>query len=464
VSRPQPLAPRKDFLSPGISCTYVIRLPQGVNADKSTVENRMPPLDELTSTEAATAIAAGTLTSEALVSACLERITAQEARIGAWEYLDPEQALAQARARDRRPVQGPLHGVPVGIKDLIDTADMPTSYGSPIYAGYQPRWDAACVALLRAAGAVILGKTVTTEFAMFTPGKTTNPHNSAHTPGGSSSGSAAAVAACMVPLALGTQTAGSIIRPASYCGVVGYKPTYGQFSVAGIKALSQTLDTLGGMARSVADLALLRAAMVGSPPRLPTLDRAPRLGLCRTPQWPQATAATQAALEAAGRQLAAAGARVQELELPAEFEALVAAQETIQVFEGARCFAYELAQHRERLSPKLLELLAPAEHLTYAAYAEALALANTCRGRLGAIFADHDALLVPSAPGEAPPGLEATGNPLFNRMWTLLHTPAVTLPGYTGPTHLPVGVQVVGLPGMDDHLLAIAAWIHPRLV
>lgn len=423
----------------------------------------MTPLHELTAVAAAQAIAAGTITSEALVSACLERITAREAHVKAWEYLDPEAALAQARARDRGPVQGPLHGVPVGIKDLIDTVDMPTSYGSPIYAGHRPAWDAACVALLRAAGAVILGKTVTTEFAMFTPGKTANPHNVAHTPGGSSSGSAAAVTAGMVPLALGTQTAGSIIRPASFCGVVGYKPTHGQFPVAGIKALSHTLDTLGGFARSVADFALLRAVLVGGPAQLPALERAPRLGLCRTPQWPYATDATRAALESAGQRLAAAGAEVRELPLPPAFAHLTAAQETVQIFEGARCCAYELTAHRDRLSAKLLELLAPATSLTYAAYAEALALAATCRRQLETVFTDCDALLVPSAPGEAPAGLDTTGDPLFNRMWTLLHTPAVTLPGHTGPHGLPVGVQVIGPLGMDERLLAIAAWMQDRL-
>jgi Asp-tRNA(Asn)/Glu-tRNA(Gln) amidotransferase A subunit family amidase len=424
----------------------------------------MNPLHELTGVEAAQAIVAGTITSEALVSACLERIMAREERVRAWEYLDPEAALAQARARDRSPTHGLLHGVPVGIKDLIDTADMPTSYGSPIYAGHRPAWDAASVALLRAAGAVILGKTVTTEFAMFTPGKTANPHNVAHTPGGSSSGSAAAVADMMVPLALGTQTAGSIVRPASFCGVVGYKPTHGQFPVAGIKALSQTLDTLGGFARSVADFALLRAVLVGGPAQLSALERAPRIGLCRTPQWSFASADTREALETAGQQLGTAGAEVRPLALPPAFESLAAAQETIQIFEGARCCAYELTGHRDRLSAKLLDLLAPAEGLTYAAYAEALTLAATCRRQLEAIFTDHDALLVPSASGEAPAGLEATGDPIFNRMWTLLHTPAVTLPGHTGPHGLPVGVQVIGPLGMDDRLLAIAAWMHVRLV
>lgn len=423
----------------------------------------MKPLHELTATEAAAAIAQGTLSSEALVSACLERIRAREDSVGAWEYFDPEQALAQAGARDRGPVQGPLHGVPIGIKDLIDTADMPTTYGSPIYTNYRPKADAACVALLRAAGAVILGKTVTTEFAMFTPGKTANPHNLQHTPGGSSSGSAAAVADAMVPLALGSQTAGSIIRPAAFCGVVGYKPTHGQFALAGIKALSQTLDTLGGMARSVADMALLRAAFVGGPTQLAALARPPRIGLCHTPQASYATNATREALESAGRQLAAAGAAVRELELPAEFTPLATAQETIQVFEGARCCAYELTTHRQQLSQKLLDLLAPAERIAYAEYADAIALAETCRRKLETVFTTYDVLLVPSAQGEAPAGLDATGNPIFNRMWTLLHTPAVNLPRYTGPNGLPVGVQVIGPIGMDDQLLAMADWMHSRL-
>jgi Asp-tRNA(Asn)/Glu-tRNA(Gln) amidotransferase A subunit family amidase len=419
--------------------------------------------NNLTGSEAANAIAQGELTSQALVEACLARIEAREAQIGAWTYLDAAAALAQARACDRGPVRGPLHGVPVGIKDIIDTYDMPTSYGSPIYDGHQPAWDASCVAILRAAGAVILGKTVTTEFAMFTPGKTANPNNPAHTPGGSSSGSAAAVADAMVPLALGTQTAGSIIRPASYCGAVGYKPTHGVFPVAGIKALSQTLDTLGGFARSVEDLALLRAVFASTPAALQSVEHPPRIGLCRTPQWPQAGTDTQHTLETAAQQLATAGAEVGDVDLPPDFAGLVAAQETIQVFEGVRCCAYELAQHREQLSPKLLELLEPGAKLPYSAYAEAAALAEQCRRLLDSAFRSHDVLLVPSAPGEAPRGLDATGDPLFNRMWTLLHVPAVTLPGFTGAHGLPVGVQVIGPLGQDDRLLAIAAWMHARI-
>lgn len=418
--------------------------------------------------EAAEAIAAGALTSEALVRACLERIEARDPAVAAWTHLDPEQALAQARDRDRAPQSlpargGPLHGVPVGIKDIIDTADMPTTYGSPIYAGHQAAWDAACVALLRQAGAVILGKTVSTEFAMYEPGKTTNPHNPAHTPGGSSSGSAAAVAAEMVPLALGSQTAGSIVRPASFCGVVGYKPTHGDFSLAGIKLLSQTLDTLGGFARCVQDVALLRAVLMGSPPQLTPLTAPPRIGLCHTPQWPQATPATQEAVETAARRFAEAGARVEAVTLPTEFDGLVEAQTTVQIFEGVRCCAYELTQRRDELSTSTQQLLEPGERLSYAEYKAALQLAATCRAALPAVFAAHDVLLVPSAPGEAPAGLGATGNPLFNRMWTLLHTPVVNLPGLSGPQGLPVGVQAVGPLGGDDHLLAVAAWMHPHL-
>ena len=423
----------------------------------------MPSSHTLNAWEAAEAIAAGTLTSEALVRDCLQRIEERDPAIAAWTHLDPQRALAQARARDRVSSSRPLHGVPVGIKDIIDTADMPTTYGSPIYADHQTAWDAACVALLRQAGAVIMGKTVSTEFAMYEPGKTANPHNPAHTPGGSSSGSAAAVAAEMVPLALGSQTAGSIVRPASFCGVVGYKPTHSDFSLAGIKLLSQTLDTLGGFARCVQDLALLRGVLVGSPPQLMKLAEPPRIGLCRTPQWSQATPTTQEAVETAARRFADGGARVEAVTLPAEFDGLVEAQTTVQIFEGVRCCAYELTQRRDQLSASTQRLLAPGETLSYAEYRAALQQAETCRAALPAVFAAHDVLLVPSAAGEAPAGLGATGNPLFNRMWTLLHTPVISLPGLSGPQGLPVGVQAVGPLGADDQLLAAAAWMHPRL-
>ena len=424
---------------------------------------RMSSLHTLTASEAARQIAAGQISSEALTQACLDHIRERDSEIEAWTYLEPEHALAQARARDRTPAQGVLHGVPVGVKDIMDTADMPTAYGSPIYAGHQTRWDAACVALLRAAGAVILGKTVTTEFAMYTPGKTANPHNPAHTPGGSSSGSAAAVASQMTPLALGSQTAGSVIRPASYCGVVGYKATHGQLSLAGVKPLSQSLDTLGAFARRVEDLYRLRAVFLGGSPELPRLTQPPRIGVCRTPQWPLATPATQAAMDTARQRFAAAGAQVDEVALPSDFDGLAEAHVTIQVFEGARCCAFELTQHPDQLSPKTRELLEPGVTLPYADYTAALALANTCRVQLQSLFAERDVLLVPSAPGEAPAGLEATGDPIFNRLWTLLHPPAVNLPGLSGPQGLPVGVQAIGPIGADESLLAAAGWMQAQL-
>src|SRR5581483_10092505 len=261
----------------------------------------MPDPLSLSARAAAREIAAGRLTSEELVKACLDRIAGREEEVGAWHYLAPDAALAAARHCDGEAPRGPLHGVPIAVKDLLDTADMPTAYGSPIYAGHRPAADAACVALARAAGAVALGKTVTTEFANAHPGKTANPHNRAHTPGGSSSGSAAAVADGMVPLAFGTQTAGSIVRPAAYCGVVGYKPTYGTVNRAGAKMISDTLDTVGGLARTVQDVALFIAA-VGERPELIVAQRtsqAPRVAFCRTYQWSEAQPEAVQAFEAA---------------------------------------------------------------------------------------------------------------------------------------------------------------------
>src|SRR6266446_9105006 len=384
----------------------------------------MNPLHELTSVEATQAIAAGTITSEALVTAYLERITAREERVRAWEYLDPEAALAQARARDRSPAQGPLHGVPVGIKDLIDTSDMPTSYGSPIYAGHQPAWDAASVALLRAAGAVILGKTVTTEFAMFAPGKTANPHNVAHTPGGSSSGSAAAVADRMVPLALGTQTAGSIIRPASYCGVVGYKPSFGTISRTGVKPLSDSLDTVGVMARSVADAAFFAAALSDRPAlEIEGELTPPRIALYKPPEWRHAEPGTIAALEHAATRLGRAGATPIEVAVPPEHQGLGEAQKIIMDYECARCLAFEYATRPQDLSASLRERIGVGRGHSAETYDAARRLVAKARDGLRAFFGEVDALLVPAAPGEAPKGLERTGDPVFNRSWTMLHVP-----------------------------------------
>jgi amidase len=418
----------------------------------------MKPLNELSASEAAAEIAAGRLTSERLVSACLERIERREPEVLAWAHLDPELALAQARACDRGPSRGPLHGVPVGVKDIIDTADQPTACGSPIYEGHRPRADAACVALVRRAGGVILGKTVSTEFAFSTPNKTRNPHNPAHTPGGSSSGSAAAVADRMVPLAFGTQTGGSVIRPASFCGVVGYKASFDGLQASGVKVLAQSLDTLGVMARSVADACLMRAVQMGAPSKPAPRTAAPRLGLCRTPQWDSASAESRAALEAAGKALGA-----EPVELPGEFGDLIAAHRTVMNFEAARNLAWERAERGELLSPKLRDTIDEAFAAPFARYREARELVASCRPKLAEVFRRFDALVAPSAVGEAPRSLETTGDPLFNSMWTFLGNPCVTLPGCKGPNGLPVGVQLVGALGADDELLAVAAWAESRI-
>ncbi|HEV8680968.1 MAG TPA: amidase, partial [Stellaceae bacterium] len=289
----------------------------------------MPDALALSARDAAQEIAAGRLSAEALVTACLDRIAACEPVVGAWHHLDPNAALAAARRCDGSAPSGPLHGVPIAVKDLIDTADMPTGYGSTIYEGHRPSADAACVALARAAGAIVLGKTVTTEFACFTAGKTANPHNPAHTPGGSSSGSAAAVADFMVPLAFGTQTAGSIIRPAAYCGVVGYKPSFGMIPRAGVKPLADSLDTVGTMARNVADAAFFAAILGGRPVlrHLAMPEAPPRFGFYRTPMWEAAEPSTAAALDHTREVLRHAGASVAEIAVPPEHRGLTAAQE-----------------------------------------------------------------------------------------------------------------------------------------
>jgi Asp-tRNA(Asn)/Glu-tRNA(Gln) amidotransferase A subunit family amidase len=422
-------------------------------------------LRSLSIQEAAERIAAGRLTAEALVTAFLARIAAREKTVGAWHYLDREAALATARWRDNEAPRGPLHGVPIAVKDLIDTADMPTAYGSPIYHGHRPAADASCVALMRAAGAIVLGKTVTTEFACFTPGKTANPHNPAHTPGGSSSGSAAAVAAGMAPLAFGTQTAGSVIRPAAYCGVIGYKPSFGVINRAGVKPLADSLDTIGVMARTVADAAFC----VGVLAERPALRRvrppafAPRFGLYRTPLWDMAEAATAAALDAARAALEGAGAAVGELAIAPEHEGLNPAQEQIMGFELVRALAYERLEHSAELSPALARLLDAGLAVGAEDYDRARACAAAARARLPEFFGGCDAVLVPAAPGEAPAGLGATGDPVFNRMWTLLGVPCVTVPARWGASGLPTGVQLVGRVGDDAHLLAAALFLERAL-
>lgn len=415
--------------------------------------------------EAATLIASKKLTAVKLAEDCLARVEAREEAVQAWAYIDPRQVLEQARARDAEPPKSPLHGIPVAIKDIIDTGDMPTEYGSPIYAGHRPRADAACVALLRNAGAVIMGKTVTAEFAMSHPGKTCNPLNTGHTPGGSSSGSAAAVADWMSPLALGTQTGGSVLRPAAFCGIVGFKPTFDAINPAGVKPNSASYDTVGLMARSVADVALALAVMTRPDAAgfaLPAIDK-PRIGFYRTPHWAKAEASTAAALEDAAARLAKAGARVREVTMPEKFDAFSDARARIGDFEVSRALAWERRNFEEKISEKAKKRVAMADSCTLDEFVAAQKVLAECRQLLEATFADFDVLLVPSAPGEAPKGLASTGDAVFNQMWTALHTPAVTVPVFKGPAGLPMGAQFVGPYGADYRTLACAEWAYRAL-
>ena len=384
----------------------------------------------------------------------------------AFAQLNADAALALARTLDAGPVRGLLHGLPFGVKDLLDTADLPTAYGSPIYAGQQPRSDAAAVALCREAGAVLLGKTVSTELANMTSGVTRNPHNIQHTPGGSSSGSAAAVADGMLPLALGTQTAGSLIRPAAFCGIVGYKPSHNRVSRAGVKSLSETLDTIGGFGRSVKGVALLGAVLTGdtrlADPRNfdDSAISAPRIGLCATPDWNLADEDTQQAWAQAEKALTGHSKTVA---LPTELEGLVARQKAVQTFETARSLCYEHRHHAHQLSPSLLSLLEDGMRINGETHAKNLEAVAHQRHVADDLFRDLDVLLAPSAIGEAPAGLETTGDPLFCRGWTLLGLPCIHLPFARGRTGLPVGLQLVGRFADDHRLLAAAHWVHQRL-
>jgi amidase len=423
----------------------------------------MEETNRYSATEAAALIASGKLTAVKLAEDCLARVAAREETVQAWSYIDAQQVLADARARDAEKPRSPLHGIPVAIKDIIDTADMPTEYGSPIYAGHRPRADAACVTLLKDAGAVIMGKTVTAEFAMSHPGKTRNPLNPAHTPGGSSSGSAAAVADDMVTLALGTQTGGSVLRPAAFCGIVGFKPTFDAINTVGVKPNTKSYDTVGLMGRSVADVALAFAVITRRDAAgfaLPAIDK-PRVGFCRTPQWPKADAATHAALQDAASRLAKAGARVSEITLPDRFSEFSSARSKVGDYESSRALAWERRHFEDKIAVR--EKLRKADAVTFDEYIAAQKVLAECRRLIEVTFGDFDALLVPSAPGGAPKDLTTTGDAVFNQMWTALRTPCVTVPVFTGPNGLPIGAQLVGAYGADYKTLACAEWAYRAL-
>ena len=422
-------------------------------------------IHELTASDAAARIRAGGLTSEALVSACLARIDARESEVGAWQYLDREQAIDQARAADRTQPRGPLHGVPIGVKDIIDTVDMPTTLGSPLYDGRRPQWDAACVAAARAAGAIVLGKTVTTEFAYFQPGKTRNPHGVQHTPGGSSSGSAAAVADFMVTIAFGSQTAASVIRPAAYCGVFGYKASFGELSLSGIRPFAESLDTLGLLARSVADIALLRSVLLGTPDcaELTPLSAPPKIGVCRTAQWALADPCTRIAVEASAESCRRAGALVSDVELPAHFAALIDAQKVIMAYEAAHNYIFETTHFAHLLSEPLRVLVDAGRRTSRGSYRDAKRAVALASAELVSIVADHDALITPATIGEAPLAETGTGDPVMSRMWTALHVPSLAVPMTKGPRGLPVGVQLIGASGADELLLQLGQWLSRAL-
>jgi Asp-tRNA(Asn)/Glu-tRNA(Gln) amidotransferase A subunit family amidase len=419
-------------------------------------------LTALGAAEAARRIAAGELSSAALVAACLDRMGEREDALGAWVHVDPDAALATARERDAAPAPvGPLHGVPVGVKDIVDTADLPTELGTPIHAGRRPKRDAACVARLRAAGAVVIGKTVTTELAYFRPGKTRNPAAPDRTPGGSSSGSAAAVADRQVPVAIGSQTAGSVIRPAAYCGTLGFKPTRGLVDLAGVKALSGELDTLGWFARELDDLELLGAVLADAWPEAPSPrddPDPPAVAFARTPWWERADDDGRRAVEDAARRLSAGGARVRELELPACFAPLPEAQERLMAFDMARSLADEHEHHGADLSDVLRAFLERGQAIGHEEAERAVALGAECRTLLATLLEPGETLLVPAVTGEPPPlAGGTTGDPLFCRAWTMLGVPALAVPAGAGPSGAPIGVQLVAPAGADAALVAAGA-------
>jgi Asp-tRNA(Asn)/Glu-tRNA(Gln) amidotransferase A subunit family amidase len=436
---------------------------------------------QLSATEAARRIREGRLTSQELVESCLERIRQVEDTVKAWTFLDEKHALEQARAADehKRSAQpvGPLHGVPIGIKDIVDTADMPTENGTVLHKGRAPRQDAALVAMLKAAGAVILGKTVTTECAYFHPGKTRNPWNPKHTPGGSSSGSAAAVAASMVPLAVGSQTNGSVIRPAAFCGVYGFKPTHGLIPRTGVLPLSRALDQMGVFARTLEDLALAAEPLIGHHegdpdtrprarmPLVETLQEEPpippMIGFVKTPHWDRATEETK---QGFAEIVEALGAQVEEVELGPSSVAAWDLQKTIMEADMALNFEREWHKGRAKLSEPLRSLIERGREIRAVDYKRALQAAQLVTNNLEDLFIErYDALLTPSAPGSAPKGLGSTGDPVFCTLWTLCGMPAVSLPLLQDAQGLPIGVQLVGRRNFDARLLRTARWLSARL-
>jgi len=418
----------------------------------------------LSALDLARRVEAGELSPTAVIDLCARSIAAREPEIGAFAALDIDGACQRASSAAAALTTTELRGLPVGIKDIIDTADLPTEYGSPIYRGNRPGADAAVVAMVRRVGGLLLGKTVTTELAHMQPAGTRNPVNPEHTPGGSSSGSAAAVAAGMVPIALGTQTGGSVIRPAAFCGIAGFKPSYRLIPTVGVKCFSWHLDTVGLFAAGVADVAFAAAAITGRDLRVERQAPAPpRIGIVRGDLWPQASADMQAAIEAAVRAATVAGARIEEVNLPPILAEAWRAHPTIQDYEAYRALAYEYDHHRDRIAHPTRALLDAAASITADAYDAARRTTRLARQALSDVMSDCDVLVTPSAPGAAPRSLSSTGSPIFNRLWTLMGTPVVNVPGLVDPDQLPLGVQVVGRFGRDRATLEAALFLEKAI-
>jgi Asp-tRNA(Asn)/Glu-tRNA(Gln) amidotransferase A subunit family amidase len=418
----------------------------------------------LSALDLARRVEAGEITPEGVVDLCAAAISAREDEVGAFTHLAIDEARALARRDAERLRALPLRGLPVGLKDIYDTHDMPTEYGSAAYKGHRPAADAAPVTMLRRAGAIMLGKTVTTEFAHQQTGKTRNPHNLEHTPGGSSSGSAAAVAAGMVPIATGSQTAGSVIRPAAYCGVAGFKPSYKLLPIIGVKCYAWSLDTVGLYGAGVADVAFATAAMSGRDLRV---DRAPpaapRVALMRTHIWAEASADMQNAIDLTARALEAAGASVKEATLPPLLEDAWRAHKVIVLHEAARSYAFEYDNRRDLLGPKTVSMLDEAATVGVDAYDDARRIAKRARLALADLMGEFDVILTPAAPGAAPHGIGATGQAIFNLLWTLMGTPCVNVPGLSDASGMPLGVQIVGRFGRDRAALEAALFTERAL-
>jgi len=427
-----------------------------------SLKNRGPlGLNQLTASEASLKLKTGEISSEELTRDCLDRIQAREGDVLAWDYLNPEYALEQARALDKLPRRGLLHGIPIGIKDIFDTKDMPTGHGFPPYQGHEFGVDSVCVAQLRDAGMVLLGKTVTTEFACPKPRQTLNPHDPARTPGVSSSGSAASVADYMVPVANGTQTGGSVIGPAANCGVYGYKASLDGIDRGGFRHCKKSIDTIGLFARSIDDLILLRRAQTGCNPG--QKSGRPRVGILRAPLWDEAEPAMQKMIEIINDILREAGAIVTDFDLPPLFMDIIPDAAVINAWEASVMLKDEIRDHYESFNQHNRERIEWVKGLEVEDYLRAGKKMDIARSEMDQLFYDYDLILSPSLPGEAPIGLTEVRTATFARLWTQMYTPSINFPLFEGPNEMPLCFQVVGRRDTDDDTLANAKWVDDQL-